>query len=129
MQGTRDSQYAKKEHAYFVYDIRKCTDEVREASDPECAEPEAIDAWLSTKFATFKVINTKIDFNSFENIATRENEVFVPNIPLASGSYCDTGGRFRRNIFSRTDHWLVTGTSVEPFYDYVFYNSDCYVVP
>ena len=42
--------------------------------------------------------------------------------------YCDTGYRFRRNTFYRTDTWLFQEESIEPFYDYIFYNSDCFDV-
>jgi len=71
MQGTRDSQYDKKDHAYIIYEIKRCEEDTKEAGDPDCADPDDIDAWLANKFATFKVINTKIDFNSFETVATR----------------------------------------------------------
>ena len=95
------------EHAYIIYEIKRCEPETMYPGDPDCASPEDIDKWLANKFATFKVINTKIDFNSFEVIATRQNEVFVPNVPLASGFFSDTGNRFRANNFYRTDFWLV----------------------
>lgn len=54
--------------------------------------------------------------------------MFVPNVPIAAGTFCDTGNRFRRNSFFRIDFWLVQNEELNPFYDYVFYNSDCYVV-
>lgn len=49
----------------------RCTEETRIQGDPECASEEDIDAWFGVKVATIKIINTKIDFNSFEDIATR----------------------------------------------------------
>mmetsp|Transcript_41931 Transcript_41931/g.64189 ORF Transcript_41931/g.64189 Transcript_41931/m.64189 type:complete len:115 (-) Transcript_41931:730-1074(-) len=106
MQGTRDSQYASEDHKYFIFEVMRCSEETKVPGDPDCATPDAIDAWLDQKFLTFKVINKKIDFNSFEEVATRQNEAFVPNVPLASGTFCDTGHRFRRNKFQRTDSWL-----------------------
>jgi len=31
-----DSSIAQVEHAYIVYELHKCTDELRKPTDPEC---------------------------------------------------------------------------------------------
>ena len=50
-------------------------------------------------------------------------------VPLKSGSYCDTGYRFRRNDFFRTDFWIFSKQAIDPFYDFIHYNTDCFEVP
>lgn len=45
---------------------------------------------------------------------------------MGDNAYSDTGYRFRRNNFARQDGWLVPIIINNPFYDYIFYNSDTY---
>ena len=40
-------------------------------SDPDCAEMNEINDWLATKQLFLKVIDNKIDFNSYEELAVR----------------------------------------------------------
>ena len=47
---------------------------------------------------------------------------------MKSGKFSDTGHRFRYNIFHRIDHWHTPYQKKEPFFDYVFYNSDTWDV-
>lgn len=82
MQGVQDSAVLKKEHAYVVIDIRKCSEEARnlkpldptcidtfgescERIDPPCASPGEIAAWLETKRVYVRALNQKIDFESY----------------------------------------------------------------
>ena len=57
---------------------------------------DSIDNWLRNKVATMKVINSKIDFITFEDIAVRQNEVFVPTVNMYN-VYSDNGFRLRYN--------------------------------
>lgn len=43
--------------AYIVYEIHKCSDATKFPGYPACASDADIDAWLSDKYATFKVLN------------------------------------------------------------------------
>ena len=70
VEGTRDSFYDKKEHAYIIFELRRCDNDTREEGDPVCATPEDTDEWLSTKYAFLRILNTKIDFSSFSKVAT-----------------------------------------------------------
>ena len=47
---------------------------------------------------------------------------------MKSGKFSDTGHRFRYNLFHRTDHWYTANEKKEPFFDYVYYNSDTWDV-
>ena len=48
---------------------------------------------------------------------------------MKAGKFSDTGHRFRFNSFHRTDNWYSNTEILNPFFDYVFYNSDTYDVP
>ena len=85
-------------------------------------------AWTEKKRVTLKVINKKIDFLEFDPIAVRENEVYVPSVPLIDGSYADTGHRFRYNELNRVDNWYHSGVNVNPFFDYVNFSTDVFDV-
>jgi hypothetical protein len=121
----------KQDHAYIVYEVWRCTDDPSRklAGYPNCASPEAIKTWMSTKMATLKVLNQKIDFLTRESFAVRNNEVFIPSITLKQGRYSDTGYRFRFNDFERYDYWWSSTLVHNYFYDFIFYNSDTYDVP
>lgn len=73
-------------------------------------------------------MNEKIDFNDRDEKAVRLGEQFVPSIPIKSGTFTDAGHRYRYNKFLRTDYWYSGKKINDPFYDYVFYNSDTYEV-
>jgi hypothetical protein len=87
-----------------------------------------IKSWTEKKKVTLKVLNRKIDFMEFEPNAVRENEVYVPSVPLIDGKYADTGHRFRFNQFNRVDSWFISLDEVEPFYDYMFFSNDVFDV-
>lgn len=129
LEGNRDSVYNLKDSAYIVYEIHKCTEATRLDGYPPCAPSDEITTWLADKYATFKVLNQKIDFTDRDEFAVRLNEVFIPSVHLASGLFSDTGYRFRYNIFERYDNWWSSTVIVNIFYDYMFYNSDTFVVP
>jgi hypothetical protein len=57
---------------------------------------DSIDNWLRNKVVTMKVINSKIDFITFEDIAVRQNEVFLPTVNMYN-VYSDLGFRLRYN--------------------------------
>jgi hypothetical protein len=48
---------------------------------------------------------------------------------MKAGKFSDTGHRYRFNSFHRTDNWYSNTEILNPFFDYVFYNSDTYDVP
>ena len=48
---------------------------------------------------------------------------------MKAGKFSDTGHRYRYNIFYRTDYWYTQTEKLNPFFDYIFYNSDTYDVP
>ena len=49
----------------------KCQDDLRLDDDPACAPMNEINEWLETKQLHLKVIDNKIDFNSYEEMAVR----------------------------------------------------------
>jgi hypothetical protein len=49
-------------------------------------------------------------------------------VTLSSGKFTDAGYRYRLNTFIRTDKWWVSKEIEQPYYDYVFYNSDTFEV-
>ena len=48
LEGVRDCAVKREKHSYVIYEINKCTDEVRESVGQEtpCASEDEIDAWL-----------------------------------------------------------------------------------
>jgi hypothetical protein len=131
LQGTRDSQYLLQDHAYIIFEIWRCTNDPSRKLQgyPDCAPADQIQKWMQTKYATFKVINQKIDFMDRGEFAVRNNEIFVPVIPLKWGKFSDTGYRFRYNDFQRYDYWWSKSLRHNIFYDFFFYNSDTFDVP
>jgi hypothetical protein len=57
LQGTRDSKVSKVDHAYVIYELWRCNDNIRKLNDPPCATEEIIDNWLKGKKVGFRVIN------------------------------------------------------------------------
>ena len=58
-------------------------------------------------------------------MAIRQNEIWMPSIPLKSGIFSDAGYRFRENKFLMKDNWLPGHKSnLELFFDVLFYNSE-----
>jgi hypothetical protein len=46
-----------------------------------------------------RAINTKIDLKNYGLKPVRQNEIYLPSIPLARGKYTDARYRLRRNLF------------------------------
>lgn len=161
LQGTRDSEVLKQDHAYITVEVWRCSDKTKEANDPPCKpermmhlkdgsstdlvdyatlvadgadldlyvedlEADTIDNFLRKKKATFKVLNQKIDFTTFDKYAVRYNEVFIPTVDLAYPNYSDTGYRFRYNIFDRADGYFYPIDLENVFFDYFEYNTDTF---
>jgi hypothetical protein len=76
-----------------------------------------------------RAINTKIDLKNFGNSPVRQNEIYIPTIPLASGKYSDGRFRLRRNIFVRRD-WYISSFEyiIEEFYDIFVFSFDVFDV-
>jgi hypothetical protein len=127
-EGTRDSPLNEQDSAYIIYEFFKCSEDTKLPGYPECATPPEIETYLDDKKIGFKIINQKIDFNERGDTAVRYNEVFVQTIKMTAGLFSDTGHRFRYNIFNRVDHWITNSESTNPFFDYLFFNSDTYIV-
>ena len=53
--------------AYMIYDVYRCSNETKVEGDPECAEDHAIRKWLQHKKLFMRVLNTKINFESFDD--------------------------------------------------------------
>ena len=95
--------------------------------DPECASEPEIDEWLRTKKVMFSIINSKIGYKNYYDIV-RQNEMFLPSIPLGPNTYSDTGYRFRQNTFEGEDSWNPFKPANETiFYDYTFFNTEVMV--
>lgn len=107
----------------------KCSNDTKLEGYPDCAAQPDIEAYLEEKKIGFKILNQKIDFNSRGERAVRFNEMFVQTIEMKAGKFSDTGHRFRFNLFNRVDNWHKKTVQLDPFYDYVFFNSDTYDVP
>jgi len=58
MSGTRDSAYLKEDHSYIIYEVHKCTNEIKESLNItiECAPEDEIDNFLKGKKLAFRVI-------------------------------------------------------------------------
>ena len=65
-----------------VYEIHKCVNATRQPDEPICASDEEIEEWLVNKYAQFRFINQKIDFNDRGEYAVRLNEIWLPTMPL-----------------------------------------------
>lgn len=146
LQGTRDSTINEEDHSYIVYETVRCSEAEYDNYDANagypdvkiprtpCADPEVVEpevqsytnskAWTEKKIVAMKLLNTKIDFYDFSELAIRYNEVFIPGVPM--NMYSDTGYRFRYNEFERQDGWFGPKNVLNAFFDYMFYNSDTY---
>lgn len=128
-QGTRDSVIKGEDSAYGIIQIMKCTEATRLPGYPECAGKPEMNEFLSNKRVVFKVINEQIDFNDRDERAVRYNEIYTPGVPIQTGLFSDTGYRYRYNQFERTDFWWTGKKYLDPFFDYLHYSTDIYVVP
>ncbi len=52
-------------------------------------------------------INTKIDLKVFSYEPIRQNEIYLPSLPLTPGKFSDARLRLRRNLFTRQD-WFTS---------------------
>ena len=77
-----DSAVRKQNHSLFVIEIRKCSNDTLKPGEPTCASEEEIKEWTWYKSAKIRMINTKIDFNKYDDKPTRQFEIYLPNIPL-----------------------------------------------
>ena len=118
----------KQDSAYVIYEIHKCSNATKFKDYPECAPIEEIKKFIEKKFIAFKLINEKIYFNDRDELAVAYSEQFVQSIPMKAGKFSDTGHRFRFNQFFRRDYWYNNQRMTNPFYDYIFYNSDTFDV-
>ena len=128
MQGTRDSLLFKQSHAYVIFEAWRCNEQTKQ-EETVCKTADEIDEWTSTKLATLKVINQKIDFLDYDEEAVRNNEIFIRAVDMSPGHYSDTGYRFRFNRFDRQDGWFLPTPSINPFFDFMYYSSDTYPTP
>ena len=59
----------------------------------------------------------------------RQNELYLPSIPLDGHLFSDVGFRYRKNEFDIEDDWYeIEKTPNANFTDYVFYNADIFEV-
>ena len=123
--GTRDWQYLSKDHAYVIYSVEKCTEGSRiltpldpacnpeeeecESYDPECASLKEINEWLEGKKSMFLVTQYKADFAIGSQL--RQNEVYLPSVPLSGRFFNDVGYRYRKNNFEIEDDWYTVGST------------------
>ena len=71
-----------------------------------CEDDLVIDKWLQKKRIMLRAINTKIDLRDFGENPTRQNEIYLPSLPLAAGKFSDARFRLRRNLFIRNDWYI-----------------------
>ena len=69
-------------HSYLVYEFVKCSAEPKRLGDPDCATDPEIEEWLSTKTVHLRVLNSKVDFSQFNEDSIRQNEIWLPAVPL-----------------------------------------------
>lgn len=94
--------------------------------DPECESLENINNWLKPKSIHVRVLNQKIDFSKKAAAqAIRQEEKWLPIIPLAPEKFSDVGLRYRENKFY-SGGALVQRlfAKVQRFYDLTVFNSD-----
>ena len=132
LQGIRDCAVNREKHSYVIYEINKCTDDVRESvgQDIECASENEIDAWLERKKVGFRIIQSKLDFSTFDyDHVIRQNEVYSRTIPINAGKFSDVGYRMRKNDLELKDKFLKEFDATDGiFYDFNFFNQDTYDV-
>ena len=71
LQGTRNSEIELEEYSYVVFEVSNCNNDTRGENDPECATPEEINEWISTKQIQIRIVDNKIDFDSYSKNAVR----------------------------------------------------------
>ena len=59
--GTRESKVLKKDHAYLVYEFKKCQAANQLNGEAPCADISAINDWLTTKVVHMRILNEKLD--------------------------------------------------------------------
>ena len=72
-----------------------------------------------------RALSNKINFFSFDKVAIMQFEMYLPSIPIHANNFCDSGLRYQRNKFDRTDSWLSKTNLKENFYDVLIFNNDC----
>ncbi len=70
-----------------------------------CATDDEIDKWIKYKTFRSRLLNQKINFDIWDKYK-RENETWIPVMPLQRGKYTDGGFRFRKNLFNMNDSWV-----------------------
>ena len=60
-----------KDNAFIYYEVLRCSEETRKVTDPECATEDAINEWTQHKSIGMRVINNKINFESFVSTSYR----------------------------------------------------------
>jgi len=75
--------------------IYRCSEETRKPDDPECADPEQIDQFLKTKVFSLSVLDTKMDFSSWEKRPVRQYMKDSFNARLKGGLYTDSKVKLR----------------------------------
>ena len=77
----------------------------------------------------FKYINNQIDFTNWKE-DIKQNEQYMPSVPLGDGQYSDTGYRIRKNSYEKLDHWFPMWPTYDgTFFETLFFNTDTYVLP
>jgi len=93
--------------------------------DPKCESNENINDWMKDMSIHFRVLNDKMDFSKWEGDHIRQNEIWLPTIPMTPGKFTDSGYRFRENRFNNAFNVLPGGpVSRDKFYDVFFFSSD-----
>ena len=49
LQGTRENAIYHKDHAYIIYKVERCSEDIRLPGDPFCANENEIDLWTKSK--------------------------------------------------------------------------------
>ena len=73
----------------------------------------------------WSVLNEKLDFSKWDNDHIRQNEIWLPTLPMIPGKFTDSGYRFRENIFNNGYNiWPTAKSSKDRFFDVFEYSSD-----
>ena len=72
-----------------------------------------------------RVIDNKVDFESYNELPYRQNEEWLKMIPLKPKTFTDGGYRFVKNSVHRDDSWMnMFKKKVFSFYHVKLFNHD-----
>lgn len=92
---------------------------------------DEINEWIRPKSVHWRVMNDKMDLSQRDDVV-RQNEIWLPAIPMTPGKFTDSGYRFRENLLDKKDSWVPFLNSIisnhEYFHEVLLFSSDTLTV-